>query len=293
MVNSLTDSIRDINFFDIFQIFFDKNYYELLFPFLLLYALFYTVLGYVGIFKNKQGQPRKAVIVVISLIIAFYGITFEISTGYTIGTLMMMMFPNISTLTILVLSLYVAGSIFGFDFFSGLFRKDHSAYMYMAVGVIGLGSVIYYVGIVMGFWTINPIGPQSQWNMIIGIGLLIMGIVFLFIEGLRAFGAIFLLVFGVYVYNFGENVMILEYFVDPIVFIILIITVLFSYMSSDEKGKQKTLEYKISQGQSSIDEYLKSNPSAKGDKAYKNRIYDIMTQNLESNQKALNKILKK
>lgn len=292
MAGSLTDVIRDINFFDLFRIFYENNYYELVFPFLLVYALFFTVLGYLGIFKNKEGQPRKAVIVITSLIIAFYSVTFQISEGFTIGTLMMMMFPNISSLTILVLGLYVTGSILGLDFFSGLFRKDHSAYLYLVVGVIGLGSVIYYVGIAMGFWSINPISPKSQWNMIIGIGLLIIGIVFLFIDGLRAFGFIFLLIFSIYVYNFGEDIIILEYFIDPIVFIILIFFVLFSYINSDGFSKRKLLEKNISEGQKSINKYLSNYPDAKNTK-YKNRIYDIMNQNLENNQKALNKFLKK
>lgn len=292
VVNAFTERIANLDFHELMRVFYDNSYYEIVFPFLLLYALFFTVLGYVKVFKNKHGDPRTSVIVIISLILSFYGVSLEISSGYSVGKLMMMMFPNISTLTILVLGMYLVGSMLGFDFFGGLFRRDHSAYLYMLVGVIGLGSVVYYVGIAMGFWDPNPLGPQSQWNMILAIGFLIMGIVFLFLDGLRAYGTILLGIFGIFVYNYGTDISILEYFVDPVIFIVMVVITLFSWMNVDEKGKRGTLEESISTGQKSVNEYLSNYPKAK-DTKYKNRIFDIMSQNLESNQKALEKLNKK
>lgn len=284
MVNSISDAFRELDFYELHQVFLDSNYYQVLFPFLLAYVLFYTVLGKIGIFQykngNRKGEPIKSVIVIVSLIVSFFGVSFEVSPGESVGSLMMVMFPNISALTIGVLMLYIVGSMFGLDFFKGMFRRDHSAYLYLAVGVIGLGSVIYYVGISMGLWDFDPLDAQSHWNVVIAVAMLILGVVFLFID-MVAIGVVLLMVFGAFVYNYGDG-NILEYFVDPIVFIILIIVVTFSWVNSD-KDRKDELEYKIRNQE-------KTRGRFKGAKDYDTPIRDIVEEAYLANKKELDRI---
>lgn len=280
MVNSIADIFNELNFFELHQILLDSDYYEFLFPFLLAYALLYAVLGNIKIFQYKtgsrQGKPIKPIITVIAFLVSFYGISFETSPGYSVGKLLMVMFPNISALTIGILGLYIVGSILGKDFFEDVFKKDISAYLFFTIAVIGLGSVVYYVGIAMGFWNFNPMDTASQWNVILAIAFLIMGIVFLFVD-LVPFGVIFLMVFGAFVLNAGEN-SILEYFIDPVIFIILLVVVLLSWIQSDDE-KKIILEKNMKNQKELLDEY--------GNKT--SRVKDIVEAGYNSNQEKLNK----
>lgn len=278
--NQVTDWIRERDFTEFIDVLFDNNYYELVFPFVLIYAVLFTILGKVKIFQNKSGEPVKSLIVIISVVVSFFAVSFETSPGYTVGKYLMMLFPNISALTMGILGLYVVGSLLGKDFFRGVLRKDHSAYLYFGIAVIGLGSVIYYMGIVMGFWDQYPITQESYWNMIIGIGLLIMGIVFLFID-LVPYGIVLLIVFGTYVYNYGDDGSILEYFVDPVIFIILIILSLLAWLNSNTEEKA-LLEKKIRDGKVSRKNLEKTLGRKPDD--YDAKIYDIVSQSLKDNE---------
>lgn len=289
-MSSVTDKIRDLNFFELHNVLFDNKYYEILFPFLLIFALLYTVLCKVKIFQYKSGDskglPIKSVVTVISVIVSFFAVSFEISDkGYTLGNLMMMMFPNISALTIGILCLYIAGSIFAKDFFAGLFKPNHSAFVFIAVGGIGLGSVIYYLGIVMGFWDPSVMNNQSQWNVILAVIFLILGVVFMFVE-MAGYGAILLFVFANFVMNYGEDVSILEYFVDPIIFIMVIVTLLFTWVSGSSDERIKELERKLAKDQKSFDKDYKGKEFA----PYKNKIYDIRKASLDAKKEEIAKL---
>lgn len=284
--NQVTDWLRDNDFREFLDVLFDNSYYEILFPFILAYAVLFTILGKVKIFQNKEGKPIKSVIVIISAVVSFFGVSFETAPGYTVGKYLMMLFPNISALTMGLLGLYVAGSILGKDFFRGVLRKDHTAYLYFGIGVIGLGSVLYYMGIAMGFWDQYPISQESYWNMVIAIGLLIMGVVFLFID-MAAIGTVLLIVFGLFVYNYGNDGSILEYFVDPVIFIILIVVALLSWLNTDSE-KKAILNKKISDGQNSMATLEKE--LGRKPKDYEARIYDIVTENLKENKGKLKKL---
>ncbi len=279
MVSSISDVISGFDFNELHQIFLDGSYYDLLFPFLLFYALLFTVLGKVSIFQKKDtGEPNKGIIVLISIVVSFFGVSFETGSGMSVGDLIMVMFPDISALTIGILMLYLVGSLLGKNFFNGVFRKDHSAYLYMAIGVIGLGTVIYYVGIALFDWNLDPLDFESKWNVILAIALLIMGIVFLFVD-LVSIGILFLFVFFAYVYNYGDG-NVLQYFIDPVVFIIVIFISLFAWVNGDSRTEKQKLQKKIDDAKLNLKDY--------GDK--KSVIRDIMEQGLVSNEAKLKKL---
>lgn len=239
-IESVSDFIESFDFIEIHKIFFDNSYYQILFPFLLIYAVLTAVLPYIRIFRNKTtGEPLKPIIILISLIISLFGVTFETSAGYTVGDFMVMLFPNISALTMGILMLLFVGSMLNKNFFKDLFAKDASAYMYFAVGAIGLGAVIFYLGIVMGLWDYNYLDPQAYWNVVLAIGFLIMGVVFLII-GFYGVGMIFLLVVGAFIYNYGEG-NILEQFIDPVIFVIFLVIIMLSWLGTNSENKYKMM----------------------------------------------------
>ena len=279
MVGTITDFLSSINFFELQVSLLQGSFYDLVFPFLLVFALMYTFLGKIKLFQSKNtGEPIKSIIFIISLIVSFYGITFETSPGYSVGKLMMMLFPNISAITIGILTLYIVGSILGKNFFAGVFSKKYSSFVYMTAGGIGLGAVLYYVGIAMGFWQFNSIDQNSYWNFIIALFLLILGITFL-ITGLFGIGVLCLFIFISYVLNYG-NGNILEYFVDPVVFIIIIIIVLLSWLNSDDKSK---LSKDLREQEKTISEYEKEYNRKL--KPYESRLHDILDETYENNKK--------
>ncbi len=275
-MTTISDAFSELNFYEYHQIFLDNNYYSLLFPFLLSYALFFTVLSQVKLFKNKStGKSMTSIVSIISLIVSWYGVNFETSSGWSVGDLLMVMFPNISTLTIMILGFYVVGSILGFNFFDGLFRKDHSAYLFIAIGAIGLGAVIFYTGIAMGFWDYSVYDLEGYWSVIIAIGLLILGIVFIVID-MVPIGILLLMIFGTFVYNSGDG-NILSYFVDPVIFIGFIFVVLFGWINSGNDKKFKLAK--------DINDREKSDLFKANLKEGESRVNDISDQTYQSNVK--------
>ncbi len=282
-MTDILDTISSLNPKDLFQIFFDNGYYEVLFPFLLIFALLYTILPYVGIFRSKKtGRPYKAAIFVISLFISFYAVGFEISEGYTMGKFMMMLFPNISSLTIAILAFYIIAAITGKDLFGGMFEKKYSSYLFMFMGAFALGAIIYFLGIVAGFWDFNYSGENTYLNFIFALIILILGIVFLLI-GMFPIAVVFLFVFGTYVYNGGSGG-IFSYFLDPFVFIISIIMLLISWISGIS-SKEKLIK-SLNKGEKTLEKFEKQYGRKPRD--YEDKIHDIVDSNYKNKLKKWN-----
>ncbi len=280
-INSLNDIFRELDFNEYHRIFLDNSYYELLFPFLLVFAILYTVLSYPKIFKSKTtGEPVKPIVFIISLVVSWYGVGFETSAGYSVGKLIMLMFPNISALTIGFLCLYIVAGILGKDLLRGMFNKDNSAYLYYALGAVGLGSVVFYVGIALGIWDFNPFDTQSYWNVTLALAFLILGIVMLII-GFFGVGLVFLFVFGSFVYSSGSG-NILEYFIDPVMFIVVLIVIMLSWLGSrDDKEK---LAADLRKSEFDIEEY-KRMYGGKKPADYESRVFDNIDSAYERGKK--------
>ena len=274
MARTVSDLITELDFNEYHKLFLDNNYYSILFPFLLVFAFIYTALSFVKIFQNKDGVPNKPVIFVISLVFSLMGIWFETKRGFVIGDLLMIMFPNISAITIGILTLYIVGALFGHNIFKGFYRKDFSAYLYFAVGAVGLGAVVFYLGIAMGIWDLDPLNATSYWNVVIGTGIFILGIVLLF-TGEIPFGTLLLVVLGTYVANYGDE-SIIGYFVDPLVFIFVLVILLLSWMTGNRDRKIE-LNRRKEKRDKLIEEY-KKDYGGELPKEYESRIYDIVDE---------------
>ena len=289
-MSKLTETIRDIDIGELLSVLYDSHYYEILFPFLLSFAVIYTVLERIKIFKYKKGankdKPIKPALFIVSALVSYYGISFELSQGYSVGNFLMMLFPNISALTMGILGLYIVGSIFAKDFFSGLFDRKNSAFLVLIIGVIGIGSIIYYAGIAMGFWSDYPITNTGLWNTIFAIAFLILGIVFLFIPNMVPFALILLFVFGTFVVNYSAQESILELFIDPVIFILAIVAFLLSWLNSNDIKEQEK-EY------AEMEKSFNEDYGGKDIPDYKNRIHDIKKSALESKKKHIDKLKSK
>ena len=152
----LTDRLSDLDFQNFLGALFDGGWFDFVFPFLLVYAVVFTILEKVHIFENK-----KSVRIIIALIFAIFAISFPITgdlnscsipnygQGYysggceTLGSMMMILFPGVSVFAIGILSLYIVVAMLGIDltdFLDGE-KKDYIKYI---LGGLGFIVVLYY-----------------------------------------------------------------------------------------------------------------------------------------------------
>ena len=246
-----------------------------IFPFLLLFAVIFTALQRVSLLKSN-----KASVFVISFILSFAGVYFKTPSGNRLGHLMMKLFPNISVLSIGILALYVVGAVLGQDFFKGVFQKDTSSYIYQAVGVLGLGSIIYFVGDHFGFF---KFGTESYWNMIILVAIVIVGVLLLFTSS-TPLGLV--LLFVALVFIFGEQRgNILELFYDPFILIISIVILLMGWMNSSDDEKEK-LAKSLRKSDENISKYEEQYGRRPRD--FESRIFDIVDERHKRKNKKWN-----
>lgn len=276
MVSPL-EFIFSINFTEIILAMHRGDLFTLIFPFLIIYVLMFISLQRVKIFHyKKSGKPMKSVIVIIALIVSLTAVFFEIREGKTLGHFISLLFPNISVLTISILCLYILGGMLGKDFFNGLFNPEYSSYLKFLFGGVGLGMVVFYTGIIGGFWNFAPFDQGSMWNMIVALFLLILGITFLFIH-LVPLGVIFIIVFGAYVATGGEE-SILSLFFDPAVFMFIIFTAFFSWTNKTPNTDKFNLARSLREGEDFLKDF-----EGKNQEHYRDTLYDIIKPNFDKN----------
>jgi hypothetical protein len=277
---SISDFISDINLFDFIDTLVKGQFFDVVFPFLLVYAILITILPRVKLFQNKSGTPFKPVIIIVSLIVTLFSVSFTLPSGYTIGMYMALLFPNISTLTITVLSLYVVGGILGVDVFKGMFSKGNSAYLFFVVAAIGLGAVVFYTGIVLGFWSYNPYDSLSLWNVTLAVGLGILGIVFL-IAGSFMLGGIMLFVVATFILGDQER-SILFSFLDPVMFVLILFSVLL-FLAMGSGDKKNKLAKDLREAEKTREDYVQRYSGMPKD--YDSRVFDILDEGYKKNKK--------
>ena len=283
MTSNLLNFLSEVSLVDILKVFIDANYFEVIFPFLLLFALYFHVLQKV---LGKKGSKliTKSASTIIALIVSFYSIAFKFPTGYSIADLMMLLFPNISVISIAILCLYVIGSVLGFDFFKDLFRKDFSAYAIFFFGGIALGSVVFYGGIVLGLWNLDPFNQLDWLSVVLTVGFLILGVVFLII-GWFALALVLLYISITFIYNMG-NVGIGSLLFDPYIYIFLIFISVVSWLFKDDKSEQQILEESLENTQNTL-RNIEQNYGGKPPLRGEDLLYDITSQNYENTAKKL------
>ena len=288
-MSSVIDSISSMNFLDLVMIIVDAQYYEFFFPFMLLFALYYHVLFRI-VSRNGNLVLSKAMAIIVALTVSFYSITFKFSSGYSLADFMILLFPNISAISIMILGLYVVGSVLGVDFFKGMFRKDVNSYTVIALGVVAFGSVVYYAGIVMGFWEYDPYSTSSYASIVLSVGLFILGAVFLLIGWLIP--AIFVLLVSILLFTNAGDTSTVDMLFDPFLFIIFIVIAFMNWISKDPGKELYNARVNVVNTQRTLDEIKRANKGRRlrqGD----HLLYDINSQILEDNKKKVEKLSKR
>lgn len=141
------------------------GWFDFVFPFMLVYAVVFTILKNVELFKDK-----KSVRIIIALVFALFSIAFPITSetncgfvggsyqsgvvpGCTIGSLMMTLFPGVTAFSFGILALYIIIAMLGVDLTKFFGDKDeYNKYVVWILGGLGLIVVVYYFSLAFG-WT--------------------------------------------------------------------------------------------------------------------------------------------
>lgn len=285
-MESVIDSLSQGSIVELLRVLIDAQYFEVLFPFLLLFALYFHVLQKI---LGRKG-PRlfaKSTSFIIALVVSFYSVAFKFPSGYSVADLMMFVFPNISSISVAILAVYVVGSILGKDFFKGMFRKDFNTYSIYFFAALAVGSVIYYGGIVIGFWNFEPYDSSALFSVILSISFLILSVVFLII-GWFVLGSILLYTAVSFFYNQG-SVSITSLLFDPYLFILFIFIGLMSWLFKSDEDVEKKINRDMRKQEKTmrnVEKNYSNNTPKDGD----DLIYDAVSQGYEGNKKKLQKL---
>jgi len=184
----ISNFFANLRFDEFIAALFYGGWYQFVFPFMLVYAVVFTILNKVDLFADKK--PIK---VIIALVFSFFAIAFpitgdavscglksspQVASGscQTLGDLMMVLFPGVTAFAIGVLALYIVAAMLGVDLvnFFGANEKDNKMIRYI-LGGLGIFVVIYYYARGFGwfgfsnsnFWLLNLFQDPMLYILII------------------------------------------------------------------------------------------------------------------------------
>ncbi len=163
-MGTISDMLSSLDFSNFIFSLQQGGWFDFVFPFMLVYAVVFTILNNVGLFKDK-----KAVKVIIALVFALFAIAFPITdntscgfigtnyqsgvvSGCTLGALMMTLFPGVTAFAFGILALYIVIAMLGVDltkFFGD--DNDKNNYLKWILGFLGLIVVLYYYALGFGW----------------------------------------------------------------------------------------------------------------------------------------------
>lgn len=159
---SISEFLTDVDFRGIFLDLEQYGWFHYVFPFMLVYAIVFTILGKVKIFEDK-----KPVKIIVAVVFGLFAVAFPISdnhncghynsfggsyAGCTIGDLMMNLFPVTSALTIGILALYIIAAMLGFDLIDFLGnRPGEQNIIKYSLGGLAFVIIGYYFARAMGW----------------------------------------------------------------------------------------------------------------------------------------------
>lgn len=156
-MGAVIDGLRDLDIKSFIYSLEEGGWYEFVFPFLLVYAVVFTVLNQVDLFQDK-----KPVKVIIALVFSLFAIAFPVTgeggdcgsgCGQTLGDLMMSLFPGVTAFAIGILALYIVAAMLNIDlmkFFGTGNNQDN--WLRYVLGGLGLIVVVYYYGLGFEWW---------------------------------------------------------------------------------------------------------------------------------------------
>lgn len=157
-MGTFTDLIGNVDIVSLIEVLITGGWVQVVFPFLLIYAIVFTSLNNIDLFNKK-----KSIVVLVSLIISFFGIAFPIgnscetpfasnildgswssyANGCTLADYMAILFPGVTLLGVIILCIIILAGLVGFDL-EKLFKKDEE---FSSFKVILFGFFLFIFGI--------------------------------------------------------------------------------------------------------------------------------------------------
>ena len=282
-----------VDFYYITNLIFSTSAHTYIFPFLLLYGLVFTILSSdkITIFRNKNGVLMKKVVIIISFIFASFGSVIEIGEGKNLASFMEILFPNVTTIGLLILALYLVGSSLGYDFFRGIYRKDTTAYIIIFFVLLVFGISFFIFLDYTNLLNFSDMSSNSMFLFAFFLGTFIVGIVLVVLK-IFDFAIGFIIASITFGITFVNGKDFVEAFQNPILIIGIIFTFLFSWLNSPQTKEEKIKHH--SEVLEDTKEMLSSieKDKYKGEKPedYKDLIYDIVDGVMKRQQENLEKL---
>lgn len=203
-MGTISDMLTSMDFANFIYTLQQGGWFDFVFPFMLVYAVVFTILNNVELFKDK-----KPVKVIIALVFALFAIAFPITdntscgfvgnnyqtgvvSGCTLGSLMMTLFPGVTAFSFGVLALYIVIAMLGVDLTEFFGKGDNkNNYLKWILGFLGLIVVLYYYALGFG------------WQ------------------------------------GFGSSGVLYNFFTDPFLYILVLFGVFFWWVTSSDEDKPK------------------------------------------------------
>jgi len=132
----------------------------------------------------------------------------------------------------------------------------------------------------MGLWNFQPLNDSQMWNFILAVVFLVLSIVF-FITNYKGIGFVMMVVFIMYVVNDAEK-NVLSFFMDPIIFIVLIIILMWGWLRSPDEKKARLADLTNS-SENTVGRMNEDYGGAPKD--FESRIYDQSSDSLEARKR--------
>ena len=196
MATSISNWLREVDFATFLYDLEAYGWFHFVFPFLLVYAIVFTILNKVEIFEDKK--PVKVIIAfVFSLVAVSFPITDETSCGYhsssyalfggqcTVGDLMISLFPGVTAFSMGILGLYIIAAMLGVDLtkFFGKDADDKNKWVMYVLGALGVLVVIYYYARGFGWDGFDGSGLHEFFSDPLLYIIILFGLFFWYVSG--------------------------------------------------------------------------------------------------------------
>ena len=176
-MSELLNQLEKLNIQEFFTFLVDNGWIQILFPFLLTYAIVFTVSNSVSFMEDRRG-----VRVLVSVIISFFAVTFPVGSadscdsplrnsttefnnpmfgdnqGCTLGDYMSLLFPGVTIFSMLILGIYIIGQLVGVDLAKIFSPDSNNKNKIVPLIILGIGALM------IGYFTLQSLGFVDSVN---------------------------------------------------------------------------------------------------------------------------------
>ena len=202
--SELLTQLEELKIQEFFTFLVDHGWIQILFPFLLTYAIVFSVSNSISFMSERRG-----VRILVSVIISFFAVTFPVGTdtecnsplkksetefknpmfkvnGCTLGDYMSLLFPGVTIFSMMILGIYIIAQLLGVDL-AKMFGNTNNKSKIVPFILIGIGAlmILYFTIQTLGLIpNTNSEGENSLWAILsdpLLWTLVVFGVIFYFI----------------------------------------------------------------------------------------------------------------